>query len=776
MTGNQEKDKEMENVKQTVVPGAHIKLLFHESPRRTSDDTTETAAASGRTFSFCVSPLIDVLYYCICCCNFSYIGVEKILNNDIIVNAVKEAKKMVDKAYLQTRMNLKTRSRRESASFQDILAYVKQPVGMTRNVIRSADYLDVTIQLINEELKITHPGRFNVSDVLTAEQNEIISQLTGCAYQYLPKVCEPSPYRSITGECNNRKKPILGASNTGYKRLLKPEYEDGISLPRGWTKSRPINGFTLPLARAVSNEIVKFPTESLTLDESRSLMFMQWGQWLDHDTDLSPDTPIRSTFFQGVDCEKSCMQAHPCFPLMIPLNDRRYVNGSECIPMIRSAPVCNLVTPVREQINVLTSYVDGSQVYGSDIKLATILRNHTNQLGLLAINQQFIDNGFPFLPFTENPDDLCAKANQLFGLPCFLAGDIRVNEQPGLTVFHTLFLREHNRIATQLHKLNPSWSGETLYQETRKIIGSILQKITHKDWLPLLLGEEMSKVLPRYKSYNEDEDPSVSNVFTNAFRMGHTLIQPFIYRLAEGYCPFDPEPAVPLHETFFTTWKVIRQGGIDPLLRGLIANKAKLNRQNQIMVDELRERLFKMISHIGLDLAALNIQRGREHGLPGYNAWRRFCGLSAPRNVDELATVMENRKLAESLIQLYGTPENIDIWVGGVSEPLVRRGRTGKLLTCLIGNQFRRSRDGDRFYYENPSVFCLSQRISIERVTLAHIICANTNIKEVPKNVFLGNQYPRGFIKCSSLPAMNLQPWKVLVRNGKYVSMQTKAL
>ncbi|XP_044141706.1 myeloperoxidase-like [Bufo gargarizans] len=692
---------------------------------------------------------------------------EFILHNDVILSSTREAKKLVGDAYFQTRTKLKTRSKRETARFQDVMAFFKQPVGTTRNVIRSADYLDVTLQLITEKLKTTQPGPFNVSDVLTEEQKQIISQLTGCAYQYLPKVCDPSPYSSITGQCNNRKKPILGASNTGYKHLLKPEYEDGISLPRGWTKSRPINGFTLPLARDVSNEVVKFHTESLTLDEGRSLMFMQWGQWLDHDTDLAPDTPVRSTFFEGVDCEKSCMQAHPCFPLMIPPNDHRYVNGSECIPMFRSAPVCSLVTPVRRQINALTSYVDGSQVYGSDIKLATMLRNNTNQLGLLAVNQQFTDNGFPFLPFNGNTEDQCARTNQSLGVPCFLAGDSRVNEQPGMTAFHTLFLREHNRIATELHELNPSWSGEILYQETRKIMGSIQQKITYKDWLPMLLGSEMSKVLRRYKSYNEDEDPSISNVFTIAFRMGHTLIQPFIYRLADGYRPYYPEPKVLLHKTFFTTWRVVRQGGIDPLLRGMIANKAKLNCQDKMVVDELRERLFEMINHTGLDLAALNIQRGRDHGLPGYNAWRRFCGLSAPRNVDELCTVLKNKKLAENLIKLYGTPENIDVWVGGVSEPLVPRGKTGKLLSCLIGEQFRRTRDGDRFYYENPSVFSEAQRTSIERVTLAHIICANTNIKKVPRNVFMGNQYPIGFIPCSFLTKLDLRPWKGVVTNTR---------
>lgn len=82
--------------------------------------------------------------------------------------------------------------------------------------------------------------------------------------------------------------------------------------------------------------------------------------------------------------------------------------------------------------------------------------------------------------------------------------------------------------------------------------------------------------------------------------------------------------------------------------------------------------------------------------LPGYNAWRRFCGLSAPRNQAELARVLNNTNLARRLLQLYGTPENIDVWMGGVAEPFVRGGRVGPLFSCLIANQFQRIRQGDR--------------------------------------------------------------------------------
>ncbi|XP_071989277.1 myeloperoxidase-like [Engystomops pustulosus] len=428
--------------------------------------------------------------------------------------------------------------------------------------------------------------------------------------------------------------------------------------------------------------------------------------------------------------------------------------------MIRTASVCSLTDPVRQQVNGLTSYIDASQVYGSDNNLANSLRNNTNQLELLAINQNFSDHGFAYLPFKGNAPDQCSRNDPLSQVPCFVAGDSRSNEQPMLTALHTLFLREHNRLAKELRKLNPRWSGDRLYQEARKIIGAVLQKVTYKDWLPLLLGDETSKELPPYKSYSEDVDPAVANVFTIGFRMGHTLVRPCVYRLAEDYSPASPEPAVPLYQTFFAPWRIVREGGIDPILRGMMLNKAKLNRQDQIMVDALRERLFPVVNNIGRDLASFNIQRGRDHGLPGYNEWRKFCGLSAPNNLDELADVLKNRELAKKLIKLYGTPENIDIWVGGVSEPPVRNGRIGKTLTCLIGNQFHRLRTGDRFYFENSTVFSSAQRRSIESVTLAQIICANTNIKKVPPNVFTANDYPADFMECSNFPVINLTPWK----------------
>lgn len=84
---------------------------------------------------------------------------------------------------------------------------------------------------------------------------------------------------------------------------------------------------------------------------------------------------------------------------------------------------------------------------------------------------------------------------------------------------HTVWVRQHNRLAQKLSTINPSWSDEQVYQETRKIIEAQLQIITYKHWLPYIIGDEGMNMLGPYKGYRRSVDPSVSNVFaTAAFR------------------------------------------------------------------------------------------------------------------------------------------------------------------------------------------------------------------------------------------------------------------
>ncbi|KGL80692.1 Myeloperoxidase, partial [Tinamus guttatus] len=617
------------------------------------------------------------------------------LSDASVLSSVNEAKQLVDSAYKHTRDSIKKNLQNSSLTPIELLGYFKQPVAGTRSAVRTADYMETTLTLLKEKLRWTVKGDFNVTDILTPAQLGMIFKATGCDQHNKKINCESaSRYRTITGECNNRRNPSLGASNRALVRWLPAEYEDGVSLPHGWTEGKRLSGFPFPLVRKVSNEIVRFPPEQLKLDQQRSLMFMQWGQFIDHDLSFSPHTPARVSFSGKVDCETSCAKQPPCFPIKIPPNDPRIKNTKDCIPFFRSAPACDRGMAIRDQINALTSFLDASMVYGSEVPLANRLRDQSNQLGLMAVNKKFTDRGMALMPFDNMQKDPCLIVSGKEKIPCFIAGDSRANEMVELASMHTLFVREHNRLARGLKRLNPHWNGERIYQEARKILGAMVQIITYRDYLPLLLGSTFWKTIPSYRGYNDSVDPRVSNVFTLAFRFAHASVPPFVNRLNKHYKPEGPK--IQLSKAFFAVWRIVKEGGIDPFLRSLMANQAKLMTQQQMVVDELRDRMFEQVSRIGLDLPALNMQRCRDHGLPGYNSWRQFCGLSKPHNLRTLARVLKNCGLAKKFMKLYGTPKNIDIWIGALAEPFVPGGRVGPLMACIIGTQFRNLRDGDR--------------------------------------------------------------------------------
>lgn len=143
----------------------------------------------------------------------------------------------------------------------------------------------------------------------------------------------------------------------------------------------------------------------------------------------------------------------------------------------------------------------------------------------------------------------------------------------------------------------------------------------------------------------------------------------------------------------------MEEGGLDPLLRGLFSLPAKFS--NQGLAEDLTERLFEVAHTVALDLGALNIQRGRDHGLQGYPAWLEWCGLtSAASGVTwtSLGTLITDPEAVRTLREVYGHPANIDLWVGLILEDRVPGGRVGPTTQCLLVDTFKRLRDGDRFW------------------------------------------------------------------------------
>uniref|UniRef100_A0A8C9U6M2 Myeloperoxidase-like n=1 Tax=Scleropages formosus TaxID=113540 RepID=A0A8C9U6M2_SCLFO len=710
-----------------------------------------------------------------CPCVHSQGSTWESLGRPFILSSVEEAKRIVDEAYKYSRERTLAQVNSNTASHSDILRLLKQPSRDARSAVRSAEYTETTLRLIKEKTHHAYKSSINATDMLSPEDMDTIARLTGCKARILPPSCRTiimlSQYHTATGICNNLKNPRLGASNMPFVRWLPAQYEDGISQPLGWDTKKQHNGFLLPLVREVSNRILRTANKDVENDIQYSHLVTMFGQWIDHDLTFTPSSPSIRSFSNGINCAQSCERTNPCFPMKVSLIPPQV----KCLPTPRSAPSCGTgeggymfgAVNVRQQMNTLTAFLDVGQVYGSEDALSRNLRDLTNDGGLLRVNHRFFDNGRELLPFVNMTFNFCATRQKITGnkslkeVPCSLAGDLRVDENTGLTSLHTLMLREHNRLARVLHQLNPHWESERLYQEARKIMVAYHQVITFRNYLKLIVGpKHMHKHLGKYPGYNKNVDPSISNVFaTAAYRFAHLTVQPIIFRLDDNYNEHPSFRSVMLHNTFFAPWRIIFEGGVDPVMRGLIGRPAKLNSQKHMMHDELRERLFEFSNSIALDLASLNMQRGRDHALPGYNAWRKFCGLSQPKTLEELAVVMQNKTLAKELMKMYGTPDNIDVWLGGVAEPFVKGGRVGPLFACLIATQFQKIRQGDRLWWENNGVFSPAQRASLACVSMARIICDNTGITRVPKNPFLLNPKQLDLVRCKTIPTLNLKPW-----------------
>ncbi|KAK0142907.1 Eosinophil peroxidase [Merluccius polli] len=390
------------------------------------------------------------------------------------------------------------RVRRDIVNPSDILRLMKQPVGISRSAVRASDYMDHAIQLLQKrslQEHSIHKRSINATDLIAEDDLQTIADLTGCTARLRSPSCKTTPnlerFRTPTGECNNQKNLRLGASNTPFTRLLPPKYQDGFSLPIGWDPQKKINNYLLPLVRKVSNRILSTSNEDVESDPLFTHLVTIFGQWTDHDLTFTPHVPVIRSFNDGIDCTDTCDMTEPCFPILFPKDDPRLLMNpeSKCIPFFRSAAVCGSGNTgflfggraVRQQINTLTAFIDSGQVYGSDASLAKNLRDLTSDEGLLRVNSMYNDNGRELLPFTTMISKECTNRARITHIkdaqevPCFLAGDARANENIALSSLHTLLLREHNRLARALAKLNPLWSGERLYQETRKIIGGYFQ-------------------------------------------------------------------------------------------------------------------------------------------------------------------------------------------------------------------------------------------------------------------------------------------------------------
>ena len=541
---------------------------------------------------------------------------------------------------------------------------------------------------------------------------------------------------SLDGAGNNIEKPSVGWAGSELLRLTDAYYDDpgfkpgaGFNGIRQFRPSSPND--PLPNPRDVSNAIAT-QTDSHANPLGASDWLWQWGQFLDHDLDLNEGSR------RDVPEDWSPI---PVNPTIVGTDDPDplFAGGVEMLPFVRVKAADGTGTGEgnpREHINEITSFIDASNIYGSDVVRAATLRTglgdsfqdvpppeggsassvasppdgYDDRGRLLTSLDGYGTDGGVFPngrdPIVTTDEDMLprnlsdvANANPTALLPemQFAAGDLRANEQVGLTAIHTLMVREHNRLADLIYEQNPTLSGDEIYFAAREIVIAEVQAITYQEFLPLLIGTAADAILLDYRKdgYDPSVDAGLSHEFANAaYRLGHTLLSPKIKLVDDSTATLNE---VALQDSFFNPM-TLYEDGVDPILAGL---QLQLSQDlDSFVVDGVRNFLFPAETG-GFDLAAVNTKRGRDAGLPNYNEARAALGLDPATGFEDITP--GDPTLAAKFATVYQHIDDVDLWIGGISEAGVNGGLAGELFSLILTEQFARTAFGDRFFYLNKA-------------------------------------------------------------------------
>jgi hypothetical protein len=487
-------------------------------------------------------------------------------------------------------------------------------------------------------------------------------------------------FRTIDGSGNNLAQTGLNAPGTAFTRIGPARFADGVSAL--------VDG---PNPRAVSNLVVGEGEAATPNAQGLSGMMYAWGQFVDHDLTLGAGDRRIDRLPVRID-------------IAVPPGDPVFPDGS-VIPLTRVGIAADSGTdPERPAIaaNIVTGWHDASMVYGSDAATAAGLRLPDGHL----------------------------KTSEGRNLPVvdgrFAAGDVRAGENPSLTSLHTLFVREHNFQVDRLQAAHPELSGDELYEAARAIVAAEIAHITYAEFLPHLLGPD---ALAAYAGYDPAVDPRLSVEFAGAaYRWGHSTVSAQTERKDEAGEVTGPE--LELRDAFFLPPAQFAEGGgADGFLRHLATDLSQA--MDARIVEDLRNFLFD--PPVGLDLAAINIQRGRDLGLGTLNETRAALGLEP---YTEFHQITGDAATADALWAAFGTVDQVDLWTGGLSEDLAPGAFVGAIFAPIIARQFERLRDGDRLWYWNQG-FDPETLAGIEGTRLSDVIRRNTDTAHIQDDVFV---------------------------------------
>ncbi|KAI7811828.1 dual oxidase 1 [Triplophysa rosa] len=510
-----------------------------------------------------------------------------------------------------------------------------------------------------------------------------------------------------------------GAANSALVRLLPAQYADGVYQPR----QEP----NLPNPRRISNTAMSGQSGLLS-HKNRTVLSVAFGYhvWSEISESRRPGCPPE---FMHIEVQKDdpVFGSNSSKPVLLPFQRAAWDDSTGKSP-----------NNPRAQLNHVTAWTDGSSIYGSSSSWCDALRMFSR--GLLASGSS------PDMPRRSNssylmwsaPDPTTGPSSQ----ELFEFGNAWANENIFSVIEGIIWFRYHNHLASKLHEEHPSWSDEELFQAARKTVIATFQNIAFYEWLPAYLGIQV----PSYLGYQKYVDPSISAEFeAAAVRFGLTLAPPGVYK-RNRTCHYQnavnvdgsKSTGLRLCNAFWSRNNPNVQSGqdVDELVMGMASQIAE--REDNIVVEDLKDYMYGPLRFSRSDAVALTIQRGRDFGLPSYNQVRESFNIRPVDTWEEINPKLNNTQLLKELAELYeNDTSRLELFVGGLLEA---KDGPGPVFSAIILDQFERIRNADRFWFENRQngLFSEEEIQAIRNTTFHDVLLDVTRAKEgdIQKNVF----------------------------------------
>ncbi|XP_016373255.1 dual oxidase 1-like [Sinocyclocheilus rhinocerous] len=521
------------------------------------------------------------------------------------------------------------------------------------------------------------------------------------------------------GWYNNLADHNRGATGAALVRLFPAQYTDGVYLPR----QEP----HLPNPRQISN-IAMSGQSGLLSYRNRSVLSVAFGYhvWSEISESRRPGCPPEFLHIK-VQKEDPVFGSNSSQPVLLQFQRAEW-----------DLSTGNSPNNPRTQVNHVTAWIDGSSIYGSSSSWCDALRVFSRGLLASGSSQDMPRRSSSGYLMWSAPDPSTSPGSQ----ELYEFGNAWANENIFTVTEGIIWFRYHNYLASKLHKEHPSWSDEELFQNARKRVIATFQNLAFYEWLPAYLGIPVTS----YPGYQKYVDPGISAEFeAAAVRFGLTLAPPGVYK-RNRTCHYksavnndaSKSPGLRLCNTFWNRNNPNMQSSqdVDELIMGMASQIAE--REDNIIVEDLRDYMYGPLRFSRSDAVALTIQRGRDFGLPSYNQIRESLNMRPVNSWDEINPKLNNTQLLRELAELYeNDTSRLDLFVGGLLES---QEGPGPVFSSIILDQFERIRNADRFWFENKQngLFTEEEIQAIRNTTFHDVLLDVTGAEEgdIQRNVF----------------------------------------